>query len=94
MNLLWKRKTKKYGLCVRELNKSTVQQYVAKGIMNMSPPRRGPTPKAPELLFDVLGLHASMMQASEGEATPRHLQAILKALVSNKKFDDLSVHHA
>ena len=36
----------------------------------------------------------NLMQASKGEATPRHLQAILKALVSNKKFDDLSVHHA
>ena len=59
-------KNKKYGLYVRELNKSTVQQYVAKGIVNMSPPRRGPTPKAPELLVNVLGLHASMMQASEG----------------------------
>ena len=88
----------KFGLsdvnCTKRLSKSTVHRYVVRGCVDKSPKKKGPQPKAPDSIYKLLGLHGSMLQCSLGEATPREMQATLKAAVSGTNFESLSLHHA
>ena len=85
---------KTHNLTIKKLTKSTVQRYVSKGTVGMSPPRKGPPPKIPDSIYCLVGLHASMMQAADGEAAPHHLQALLKASITDTKYQNTSVQYA
>ena len=62
--------------------------------VNVALGKKGPAPKAPDSIYELLGLHSSMLQASIREARPCELRATLQASVMGTKYSDLNIHSA
>ena len=75
----------------RLLTKSTVSDYVTKGLIGASPQKRGPLPKLPKDFNTLLNAHVEMKQL-EGvqETKPRHIKALIGAAVRDTDHDDMS----
>ena len=75
----------------RLLTKSTVSDYVAKGLIGSSPQKRGPLPKLPKDFNMLLNAHIEMKQL-EGvqESKPRHIKALIGAAVRDTDRDSMS----
>ena len=64
------------------------------GDVNASPKVNGTDPTTPTSIYMLLGSHASMLQASTGEASPWELQATLQAAVTKTKYEKINLHYA
>jgi hypothetical protein len=74
-----KRLNQKFGLDGKKLNRSTVYRGVKDGFAGKSPQKRGPAPKIPNELLEVIALHAEVCQMGEGELKGRDFKRLIGA---------------
>jgi hypothetical protein len=72
----------------KKLSKSTLHRSVKAGHVGASPLKRGPAPKIPDILLDVVASHSEVSQVGNGgELRGRDIKRMLKAAVLGTKFE-------
>ena len=73
----------------KKLSKTTLYRAVRHGNIGVSPMKRGPASKIPDVLLDAVVLHAEVSQVGEGgELRGRDMKRMLGAAVLGTKYDD------
>ncbi len=73
----------------RKLSRITVYREINKGNVGMSPPKKGPCTKIPDVLLDVTATHSEVCQVgSGGELRGREIKRLLGAAVLGTKYDN------
>jgi hypothetical protein len=73
----------------RKLSRTTVYREINKGNIGMSPPKKGPRTKIPDLLLDVTAAHTEVCQVgTDGELRGQEIKRVLGAAVSGTKYDN------
>ncbi len=73
----------------KKLSKTMLYRAVRHGKVGKSPMKRGPAPKVPDILLDVISLHARVSQVGKGgELRGREIKQILGAAVLGTKYED------
>ena len=72
----------------KKLTKETLYRTVREGRAGESPLKRGPPPKIPDILLEVVALHAEVSQVGEGgELRGRDIKRLMGAAVLGTKYD-------
>ncbi len=74
----------------RKLSQTTVYREINKGNIGMSPPKKGPQTKIPDLLLDITATqHTEVCQVgTDGELQGQEIKRVLGAAVSGTKYDN------
>ncbi len=72
----------------KKLSKSTLYRAVRRGHAGASPLKRGPVPRIPDILVDVVVTHTEVSQVGDGgELRGRDIKKLINAAVMGTKFD-------
>ena len=72
----------------KKLSKSTLYRAVSCGHIGASPLKRGPAPRIPDILFDVVARHAEVSQVGDGgELRGRDIKRLINIAVIGTKFE-------
>ncbi len=72
----------------KKLSKSTLYRAVHCGHVGASPLKRGPTPRIPDILMDVIVTHTEVSQVGNGgELRGRDIKRLINAAVTGTKFE-------
>jgi len=72
----------------KKLSKSTLYRAVHCGHVGASPLKRGPTPRIPDILMDVVVTHTEVSQVGNGgELRGRDIKRLINAAVTGTKFE-------
>ena len=71
------------------LTRSTLYRAVSTGSPRgeRSPAKKGPPPKIPDILLEIVAAHAQVSQCSDGEMREREIKRLMGAALQGKEFD-------
>ena len=77
----------KLGGDVQRLMGTRIRDHVAAGFAGLSPPGKGPKPRVPDLLVDLVASHTSMSQMNGNELKPRAIRQNVAAIVAGTELE-------
>ena len=76
----------------KNITKSTLENYVMKNKVGVSPEKMGRAPKLPLCFWDLLDAHIDVTQLEgNSECKPRHLKALIGAALLKTEFEEMNV---